>query len=70
MMKQGNIRQIARQRIEILFVQAQKVAQSNPKLAAEYVGSARRIAMAARIRLPHSKFHTLSEYETHSELNR
>jgi ribonuclease P protein subunit RPR2 len=52
MMKQGNIRQIARQRIEILFVQAQKVAHSNPKLAAEYVGSARRIAMAAKIRLP------------------
>ena len=52
MMKQSNIKQIAKQRIEILFGQAKKTAPSNPKLAAVYVESARRIAMAARIRLP------------------
>jgi ribonuclease P protein subunit RPR2 len=52
MMKQTGIKQIARQRIEILFGQAKKTARANPKLAAQYVKSARRIAMAARIRLP------------------
>ncbi len=51
MMNQSNIKQIARQRIEILFGQAKKTASSNPTLAAVYVESARRIAMAARIRL-------------------
>jgi ribonuclease P protein subunit RPR2 len=52
MMKQTSVKQIARQRIEILFGQAEKVARADPKLAAQYVLSARRIAMAAKIRLP------------------
>jgi ribonuclease P protein subunit RPR2 len=52
MMKQSSIKQIANQRIEILFDQAKKVVKANPKLAAQYIGSARRIAMAAKIRLP------------------
>ena len=52
MMKQSSIKHIARQRIEILFEQAKTVVKANPKLAAEYVGMARRIAMAAKIRLP------------------
>lgn len=52
MMKQSSIKQIANQRIEILFEQAKKVVKVNPKLAAQYIGSARRIAMAAKIRLP------------------
>ncbi len=52
MMRETNVKQIARQRIRILFEQAQKVMRSDPKLAAQYVGSARRIAMAAKIRLP------------------
>ncbi len=52
MMKQSNIKDIARQRIAILFEQAKKVAKANPEQAAEYIGSARRIAMAAKIRLP------------------
>ena len=51
-MKQTSIKQIARQRIQILFEQAKKNAKSDPKLAAKYVKSARRIAMAAKIRLP------------------
>ncbi|MCW4000727.1 MAG: hypothetical protein NWE93_10845 [Candidatus Bathyarchaeota archaeon] len=52
MMKQTSIKQIAHQRIAILYEQAQKLRRSNPKLALEYVGLARRIAMAARIRMP------------------
>jgi len=52
MMKQSSIKQIARQRIEILFEQAQKTAQTDPKVATQYVESARRIAMAVKIRLP------------------
>lgn len=52
MNQQANIKQIARQRIEILFEQANNVRRQNPKLASQYIASARRIAMAARIRLP------------------
>lgn len=51
-MKQSSIKQIAKQRIAILFEQAKNVGKTNPKLAAEYVLSARKIAMAAKIRLP------------------
>jgi len=51
-MKQSSIKQIARQRINILFGQAKKIARTNPKLAAEYICQARRIAMAAKTRLP------------------
>ncbi len=51
-MKQASVKQIARQRIEILFEQARKVGRTDPKLAMQYIASARRIAMAARIRLP------------------
>ena len=51
-MNQSSVKQIARQRIQILFGEAKKVGRTDPKLAAEYVLSARRIAMAARIRLP------------------
>jgi ribonuclease P protein subunit RPR2 len=52
MKQQTNVKQIARQRIQILFEQAKKVGRSDSKLAICYVGSARKIAMAARIRLP------------------
>ena len=50
-MKQINVKQIARQRTQILFEQAKKVFKTDPKLAEQYVASARRIAMAAKIRL-------------------
>jgi ribonuclease P protein subunit RPR2 len=50
--KPANLKQIAQQRIETLFQQAQEVGRANPKLAAEYVKTARRVAMAARIRMP------------------
>lgn len=52
MMKQSSIKEIAYRRIEILFSQAKVVAKANPKLASDYIGSARRIAMAAKVRLP------------------
>lgn len=51
-MTDTSIKQIARQRIAILFEQAKKVGRSDPKLASSYVESARRIGMAAKIRLP------------------
>jgi ribonuclease P protein subunit RPR2 len=52
MNQQSNVKQIARQRIAILFEQAKKICKEEPKLAMQYITSARRIAMAARIRLP------------------
>jgi ribonuclease P protein subunit RPR2 len=45
-------KQIARQRIQILFQQAKKVYRDNPQLSSRYVETARKIAMAAKIRLP------------------
>ena len=52
LMNQSSIKQIARQRIQILFAEAEKIGRSNSELATQYVKSARRIAMAAKIRLP------------------
>jgi ribonuclease P protein subunit RPR2 len=51
-MNPSNVKQIARQRILILFEQAKKVGKANPKLAMQYVFSARKIAMAAKTHLP------------------
>jgi ribonuclease P protein subunit RPR2 len=51
-MKQTCVKQIARQRIQILFDEAKNVCRSDPQLAMQYIKSARRIAMAAKIRLP------------------
>ena len=51
-MKQTNTKQIARQRIQILFEEAKKTAKADQKLASKYVKTARRIAMAAKIHLP------------------
>ena len=51
-MRQTSSKQIARQRIQILFNEAKNVCRSDPQLAMQYIKSARRIAMAAKIRLP------------------
>jgi len=51
-MRQNSVKQIATQRIQILLNEAKNVCRSDPELAKQYVKSARRIAMAARIRLP------------------
>jgi ribonuclease P protein subunit RPR2 len=48
----SNTKQIAKQRMQILFQQAEKMRRENPRLASRYVEVARKIAMAARIRLP------------------
>jgi ribonuclease P protein subunit RPR2 len=45
-------KQIAKHRVQVLFRQAEKKRVENPQLARRYVEMARRIAMAARIRLP------------------
>jgi ribonuclease P protein subunit RPR2 len=48
----SNAKQIARQRVNILFQQAKNVYRDNPQLSSRYVATARKIAMAARIPLP------------------
>ncbi|MEM3730148.1 MAG: ribonuclease P [Candidatus Bathyarchaeia archaeon] len=45
-------RQIAKQRIQTLFRLAKEIFDENPRLAQRYVDLARRIAMAAKVRLP------------------
>ena len=45
-------RQIARQRIQTLFNLAWETVHDDPALAQRYVDTARKIAMAAKIRLP------------------
>jgi len=45
-------KQIAKQRIQVLFQQAKNVYKSNPQLSSRYIATARKIAMAAKIPLP------------------
>ena len=45
-------KQIAKKRIQVLFQQAKNVYKSSPQLSSRYVATARKIAMAAKIRLP------------------
>jgi len=45
-------RQVAKNRIRILFEQAETVRKANPELSSRYIETARKIAMAARLRLP------------------
>ncbi|MGD0159295.1 MAG: ribonuclease P [Candidatus Bathyarchaeia archaeon] len=47
-----NIKSIARQRVRTLFDLAEETLNQDPALAQRYVNVARRIAMAAKIRLP------------------
>lgn len=46
------MKQIARERVDILFQRANAFSVANPKLSIRYVECARKIAMAAKIRLP------------------
>jgi ribonuclease P protein subunit RPR2 len=48
----STVKQIAKQRIQVLFQQAKSVYNSNPHLSSRYIATARKIAMAAKIRLP------------------
>ena len=45
-------KQIARQRVQVLFQQATRTYKANPQLTQSYICIARKIAMAARMRLP------------------
>ena len=45
-------RRIAKERIETLFKLAKVTVHENPNLATQYVKTARKIAMSARVRLP------------------
>ena len=47
-------RQIARKRIQTLFNLAREIVHEDPALAQHYVDMARKIAMAAKIRLPNA----------------
>jgi ribonuclease P protein subunit RPR2 len=47
-------KQIARRRVQTLFEEANHTYKDNPVLAKSYVLNARKIAMAARMRLPQS----------------
>lgn len=51
-MKPTTVKQIAKQRIQVLFEQAKKVSKTNPELSKQYILTARKIAMATKIRLP------------------
>jgi ribonuclease P protein subunit RPR2 len=48
----STVKQIARERVQVLFQQAHRSYKANPQLAQSYITTARNIAMAARIRLP------------------
>ncbi len=45
-------KQIAKQRIQVLFQQAQGIYKINPQLAQRNIEAARKIAMSARLSLP------------------
>jgi ribonuclease P protein subunit RPR2 len=48
----SSVKQIARQRIEVLFQKAKSIYHDDPQLSCRYVATARKIAMAAKIPLP------------------
>ena len=49
---QSSTKQIAKQRVQTLFERAEIASKANPALSKRYVVTARKIAMAAKIRLP------------------
>lgn len=52
MLPKSRIKQIASERIEILFSEAKKVSKSSLNLANRYVEIARKIAMKAKVKIP------------------
>lgn len=48
----NTIKQIAKHRVQLLFQQAKTIHKENPELSRQYVMNARKIAMAAKIRIP------------------
>jgi ribonuclease P protein subunit RPR2 len=57
-----NTRSIARQRVQTLFGLAEETVDQDPVLAQRYVNIARRIAMAAKIRLPTQYRHQICRH--------
>ena len=60
--KQLNINQIAKQRIDILFKQADNIGKTNPTLATQYIKTAQKIAMSARFPLPPKHKHRICKH--------
>ena len=57
-----NVKTIAKQRINILFNLAKETHHEDPALAQRYVDIARRIAMAAKVRLPKQYRHQICKH--------
>jgi len=51
-LKPLSVKQIAHQRIDILFEHAEAIGKTNPTLATEYIKTAQKVAMSARFSLP------------------
>jgi len=51
-LKPFSVKQIAQQRIDTLFTQAEAIGKTNPQLVSQYVKAAQKVAMAARFSLP------------------
>jgi len=60
--KHLNTKQIAQQRIDIIFKQADTIAKTNPTLATEYIKIVQKIAMTARIPIPHKHKHRICKH--------
>jgi ribonuclease P protein subunit RPR2 len=58
----ASTKSIAMQRIQALFCLAKETLNENPPLAQRYVDSARKIAMAARVRLPTAYRHQVCRH--------
>jgi len=61
-MKRELMKDIARQRIEVLFREAESVFRRDPELANEYVRLALRIAKRARVRIPRECRYRVCKY--------
>ncbi|NWG10565.1 ribonuclease P [Candidatus Bathyarchaeota archaeon] len=58
----ADTKRIAAQRIQTLFRLAKEIFHENPSLAQHYVDTARKIAMAAKIRLPTEHRHQICSH--------
>jgi ribonuclease P protein subunit RPR2 len=61
-LKPLNIKQIAQQRIDILFKQAETVGKTNSQQATKYVKTAQKVAMSARFPLPPKYKHRVCKH--------
>jgi len=61
-LKSLSVKQIAQQRIDILFEQADAVGKTHPQLAAKYAQAAQKVAMSARFPLPPKYKHRICKH--------